>query len=123
MLQKNPPPLAAPGFWLKGEDVAEESSTVSRFWFLANGGGQRRGPTKGAKMIKRRKSRRETTIQTTQFAKYLRTSTTPAERLLWSRLRRNTLGVHFRRQAPLGKSILDFYCVKSKLAVEVDGDI
>jgi len=74
-------------------------------------------------MIKRRKSRRETTTQTTQFAKYLRTSMTPAERLLWSRLRRNTLGVHFRRQAPLGKYILDFYCVKSKLAVEVDGDI
>ena len=74
-------------------------------------------------MIKRRKSRRETTIRTTQFAKILRTSMTPAERLLWSRLRRNALGIHFRRQAPLGKFILDFYCVKSKLAVEVDGDI
>ncbi|MBN2084197.1 MAG: endonuclease domain-containing protein [Anaerolineales bacterium] len=74
-------------------------------------------------MIKRRKSRRGTTAQTTQFAKILRTSMTPAERLLWSRLRRNATGVHFRRQAPLGKFILDFYCAKSKLAVEVDGDI
>ena len=48
---------------------------------------------------------------------------TPAERLLWSRLRRNNLGYHFRRQAPVGKFILDFFCVKAKLAVEVDGDI
>ncbi len=48
---------------------------------------------------------------------------TPAEQLLWSKLRRNTLGHHFRRQAPVGKFILDFYCVKNKLAVEVDGDI
>ncbi len=48
---------------------------------------------------------------------------TPAERLLWSRLRRNILGHHFRRQAPVGKFILDFYCVKNKLAVEVDGDV
>jgi very-short-patch-repair endonuclease len=48
---------------------------------------------------------------------------TPAERLLWSRLRRNALGQHFRRQAPVGKYILDFYCVKAKLAIEVDGDV
>ena len=33
------------------------------------------------------------------------------------------MGVHFRRQAPLGKYVLDFYCIKSKLAIEVDGDI
>jgi very-short-patch-repair endonuclease len=74
-------------------------------------------------MLKRRKSRRDTTPQTTQFAQHLRTSMTPAERLLWSKLRRNTLGHHFRRQAPIGKFILDFYCVKNKLAVEVDGDV
>ncbi len=74
-------------------------------------------------MIKRRKSRRDTTIQSTRFAKDLRSSATPAEQLLWSRLRRNALGVHFRRQAPLGKYILDFYCVKYRIAVEVDGDV
>jgi very-short-patch-repair endonuclease len=74
-------------------------------------------------MIKRRKSRRETTPQTTLFAQTLRASMTTAERILWSKLRRNTLGHHFRRQAPIGKYILDFYCVKSKLAVEVDGDV
>ncbi|MBN1438879.1 MAG: DUF559 domain-containing protein [Anaerolineales bacterium] len=74
-------------------------------------------------MIKRRKSRRGTTPQTTQYAKHLRRTMTPAERLLWSRLRRKALGFHFRRQAPVGKYILDFYCVNAKLAVEVDGDV
>ncbi len=74
-------------------------------------------------MYAKRKTRRETTSKTTQYAHHLRQVMTPAERLLWSRLRRNTLGHHFRRQAPVGKYILDFYCVKAKLAIEVDGDI
>ena len=44
------------------------------------------------------------------------------ERLLWSQLRRRQLdGLHFRRQHPVGPYILDFYCDKAKLAVEVDG--
>jgi very-short-patch-repair endonuclease len=71
----------------------------------------------------KRKNRRETTPITTQFSQHLRQVMTPDERLLWSRLRRNALGWHFRRQAPVGKCILDFYCVKAKLAVGVDGDI
>jgi very-short-patch-repair endonuclease len=70
-----------------------------------------------------RKPRRETTPKTTQFAKVLRQRMMPAEKLLWSRLRRDALGFHFRHQAPVGKFILDFYCVKAKLAIEVDGDI
>jgi very-short-patch-repair endonuclease len=74
-------------------------------------------------MHRKRKTRRDTTHLTTQYSKHLRRIMTPAERLLWSRLRRNALGFHFRRQAPVGKFILDFYCVKAKLAVEVDGDI
>jgi very-short-patch-repair endonuclease len=74
-------------------------------------------------MDRRRKSRRETTRSATQFSQHLRQVMTPAERLLWSRLRRNALGQHFRRQAPVGKYILDFYCVKVKLAIEVDGDV
>src|SRR4030042_739172 len=74
-------------------------------------------------MHSRRKTRRETSTRVTKFAKNLNNAMTPAERLLWSRLRRNSLGYHFRRQAPIGKYILDFYCVKAKLAVEVDGDV
>ena len=31
-------------------------------------------------------------------------------------------GYRFRRQASIGKYIVDFYCPKLKLAIEVDGD-
>ena len=54
-------------------------------------------------------------------ARSLRRATTEPERLLWSLLRRNTLGLHFRRQHPIGPFVLDFYCAAEKLAVELDG--
>jgi very-short-patch-repair endonuclease len=40
--------------------------------------------------------------------------------LLWEHLRRSP--IRFRRQHPAGAYIIDFYCAKAKLAVEVDGD-
>jgi very-short-patch-repair endonuclease len=40
---------------------------------------------------------------------------TDAERLLWSRLRRNFLGVPFRRQLPMGPFIVDFVCLPKRL--------
>jgi very-short-patch-repair endonuclease len=43
------------------------------------------------------------------------------EGLLWRELRRKHGGVKFRKQHPLGKLALDFYCAEVKLAVEVDG--
>ena len=47
---------------------------------------------------------------------------TPAEIKLWNALRDNQLdGVYFRRQHAVGPYILDFYCAKAKLAIEVDG--
>ena len=52
----------------------------------------------------------------------LRKEMTPAERRLWQALRGNALdGAYFRRQHAVGTFILDFYCAKSRLAVEVDG--
>jgi very-short-patch-repair endonuclease len=55
-------------------------------------------------------------------ARRLRKELTDAEQLLWSRLRRKqTLGVQFYRQKPLGNFIVDFYAPKAKLVVEVDG--
>ena len=56
-----------------------------------------------------------------QNAKTLRSGMTDAERRLWSRLRREQLGVKFRRQHPLGTYVLDFVCLNPKLVVEVDG--
>jgi very-short-patch-repair endonuclease len=33
------------------------------------------------------------------------------------------LGLQFRRQHPINRFIVDFYCVKIKLVIEVDGNI
>ncbi len=52
----------------------------------------------------------------------LRGNQTNAERILWSRLRNRQLrGLKFRRQFSVGPYILDFYCPKLFLAIEVDG--
>ena len=48
---------------------------------------------------------------------------TPAEKILWQELRGNKLGVHFRRQQIIAGFIVDFYCHKAGLVIEVDGDI
>jgi very-short-patch-repair endonuclease len=56
-----------------------------------------------------------------RHAKILRIDMTDAERRLWSRLRREQLGVKFRRQHPLGTYVLDFVCIDPKLVIEIDG--
>jgi very-short-patch-repair endonuclease len=56
-----------------------------------------------------------------RIARLLRRNMTDAERKLWSSLRNNQLGVKFRRQVPFGVYVLDFYCPKAKLNVELDG--
>ncbi len=56
-------------------------------------------------------------------AKELRRNMTPAEELLWARLRANRLGgFHFRRQQVIDGYIADFYCHASNLIIEIDGD-
>src|ERR1700685_4244534 len=58
------------------------------------------------------------------LAKQLRHEMTPAERALWSALRRNGLdGFHFRRQQVIEGFIVDFYCDAAKLAIELDGTV
>jgi len=51
----------------------------------------------------------------------LRKHLTPAEAKLWSYLKNSQLGEKFRRQHSIGSYIVDFYCPKKKLAVELDG--
>ena len=47
---------------------------------------------------------------------------TDAEQLMWGVLRgRRFLDKKFRRQHPVGRYILDFYCHEDRLAVELDG--
>lgn len=57
-------------------------------------------------------------------AKELRKNMTTQEKILWSFIRKRQLyGMHFRRQHPYGIYILDFYCFKANLVIEVDGMI
>ncbi|MCL5267964.1 MAG: endonuclease domain-containing protein [Bacteroidetes bacterium] len=52
----------------------------------------------------------------------LRNNMTDSERFLWARLRRKQLlGYQFYRQKTIGNYIVDFYCAKAKLVIEVDG--
>ena len=43
------------------------------------------------------------------------------ERLLWRHLRGSPEGITFRRQHPAGPYILDFFCPRANLAIEIDG--
>ena len=57
-------------------------------------------------------------------ARELRREMTPAERRLWQRLRADRLdGWHFRRQQVIAGFIVDLYCHKGGLVVEIDGPI
>jgi len=47
---------------------------------------------------------------------------TDAEQLVWYCLRRRQLGgFRFRRQHPIERFVLDFYCSEVRLAIELDG--
>jgi len=59
--------------------------------------------------------------QKTRFARRLRKNMTPAEKLLWWRLRRESEGWKFLRQSPVGPFVVDFACIEVRLAIEVDG--
>ena len=43
------------------------------------------------------------------------------EQLLWQAIRSGQLGVPFRRQVVLGRYVVDFVALQTKLVVEVDG--
>jgi very-short-patch-repair endonuclease len=55
-------------------------------------------------------------------AKKLRANTTPHERMLWRALKELPAeGTHFRRQAPIGSYVVDFFCPAKRLVIELDG--
>jgi very-short-patch-repair endonuclease len=55
-------------------------------------------------------------------ARHLRRTLSMPEAQLWSRLRKRLPGKPvFRRQHPIGPYVLDFYCAKANLTVEIDG--
>jgi very-short-patch-repair endonuclease len=58
-----------------------------------------------------------------EFARKMRNEPTEAEAALWSKLRRKQLGLQFQRQRTLYGFIVDFWCPKARLVIEVDGSV
>ncbi len=57
-------------------------------------------------------------------ARELRKNKTFFERKLWNELRNKKMeGCRFRTQHPISQFIVDFYCHKLKLVIEVDGEV
>lgn len=52
----------------------------------------------------------------------LRNNLTDTEKHLWSKIRGKQIkGARFYRQKTIGNFVVDFYCPKAKLVIEVDG--
>jgi len=51
-----------------------------------------------------------------------RNNPTPSEFIMWQFLRKNKFGYKFTRQKPISRFILDFYCSKLLLNIEIDGE-
>ena len=59
----------------------------------------------------------------TERRRELRQNSTPAEKLLWKLLRNSKLGYKFRRQYSVSGYVIDFYCPKLKIAIELLGSV
>ena len=58
-----------------------------------------------------------------QRSRELRNRSTLSEVLLWNQLKQSKmLDYAFLRQRPIDKYIVDFYCPRLKLVIEIDGD-
>jgi very-short-patch-repair endonuclease len=55
-------------------------------------------------------------------AREMRHPQTLAEATLWRALRNRQTGLKFRRQHPIYRFIIDFYCAQAKLLIEIDGE-
>ena len=59
-----------------------------------------------------------------QLAREFRKTPTKSEKIMWRNLRRNNFkGFYFRRQHIIDGYIVDFYCDRIKLAIEIDGSV
>jgi len=60
----------------------------------------------------------------TQLAREFRNNPTRAEKILWEKLKRKKLlGFDFHRQKPIGYYVVDFFCPRLMLAIELDGNV
>jgi TatD family hydrolase len=56
-------------------------------------------------------------------AKEMRSDPTLAEARMWSVLKGDNMGVHFRQQHIIDRFIVDFVCLTKKLIIEIDGGV
>lgn len=56
-----------------------------------------------------------------QYAEKLRANMTATELIIWNYLKAKPFGFKFRRQHPINRFILDFYCHRKRLSIEIDG--
>ena len=58
-----------------------------------------------------------------QIARKLRKDMTLSEILLWQQIKgKQLLGYDFHRQKPIDEYVVDYYCPRLKLIIEIDGD-
>jgi very-short-patch-repair endonuclease len=59
----------------------------------------------------------------TRVARMLRNNMTLSEILLWNKLKqKQMMGYDFHRQKPIDEYVVDFFCPKLSLVVEIDGE-
>jgi len=69
-----------------------------------------------------RKDRHTEPVYALDFRRDLREASTKAEQLVWAMIRdRRMNDAKFRRQHSVGRFIVDFVCLESKLVIELDG--
>ncbi len=60
----------------------------------------------------------------TELAREFRNNPTRTEKILWEKLKRKKLlGYDFHRQKPIGYYVVDFFCPRLMLAIEIDGSV
>ena len=65
--------------------------------------------------------RAESLPESQSSAKRLRRKLTPSEKVIWRIVSRERIGVHFRRQEPVGPYVADFLSYEAKMVIEADG--
>ena len=67
---------------------------------------------------------RELEVKMIEIARQFRKEPTQSEAILWKALRKQQVeGRKFRRQQPIGRFVVDFFCASERLIVEIDGGI
>jgi very-short-patch-repair endonuclease len=61
------------------------------------------------------------TPESLQAARHQRCEMSLPEGLLWHHLRQRPHGVKFRNHHPIGRLVVDFYCARRRLVIEIDG--